>query len=269
MIPRWLGWLWLVAGAVGVAASVAIASFGAAFIGSTSDSAVDALDVTRELLVTVGDTAGTVDDTVTSVADGLGTLERSVLEGAGTLTDVSRLASDLGEMATTTIPESLDALRDTMPQLITTAGVVDGVMRTLRFVGVDYNAEVPLDDSLVELDLRLAVIPDQLRSQASGFDEAARGIADFGAASVGIASDIGTIRDNLAGSSELLTGYTEQVSEAVAVLDSIEAQILDQSAAARVMVLVLGVALALGQTVPIAAGLWTVRSTAPEPRRQP
>lgn len=260
MIPRWLGWLWLVAGAVGVAASVAVASFGAAFVVSTSEAGVDALEVTRELLETVGATAGTVEATVTSVTEGLDTLEQSVVDGAGTLSDVSRLADDLGELATTTIPESLDALRDTMPQLIATAGVVDGVMRTLRFVGVDYDPDVPLDDSLVELDLRLAVIPDQLRSQAGGFDEAAQGIADFGAASVGIATDIGTISDNLVGSSEILTGYTEQVTEAVAVLDSIEAQIVDQSAAARVIVLILGVALALGQTVPIAAGLWVLRS---------
>ncbi|MGF1667433.1 MAG: hypothetical protein ACFCVC_14320 [Acidimicrobiia bacterium] len=260
MIPRWLGWLWLVAGVVGVAASVAVASFGVAFIGSTTQAGVDALDVTRDLLETVGATTDTVEETVTSVTEGLGTLEQSVVDGAATLRDVSRLSADLGELATSTIPESLDALRATMPQLIATAGVVDGVMRTLRFVGVDYDPEVPLDGSLVELDLRLAVIPDQLRSQAAGFDEAAQGIADFGAASIGIASDIGTISDNLAGSSELLTGYTEQVGEAVAVLDSIEAQIVDQSAAARVIVLILGVALALGQTVPIAAGLWVVRS---------
>lgn len=262
MFPRWIGWLWLVAGATGVAAAVAVSSFGVAFIGSSSTAAVDTLEVTRDLLGTVDDTIGTVDDTLASVITGLDTLETSVSNGATTLTDVARLANDIGTVATVTVPDSLDSLREGMPQLIATAGVVDGVMRALSFVGADYDPEAPLDDSLRDLDLRLGVIPDQLRSQGDGFEQAAQGIADFGAASVGIARDIGDIRANISNSAELLGDYSANAEEALSVIDAIQTQILDQSRAAQVIVVVLGVALAVGQTVPIVAGMWVLKGTA-------
>jgi methyl-accepting chemotaxis protein len=267
MVPRWLGWVWLSAGVIGVAGAVAVASFGVAFVESSTRAAVDALDATRALMDTVGDTAEAVDVTVGSVVEGLATLEGSVADGAATLSGVSRLADDLGRMATVTIPESLDALRDTMPQLIGTAGVIDGVMRTLSFVGANYDPDAPLDDSLRELDLRLAAIPEQLRSQAANFDDAAQGIADFGSASVGIASDIGDIQQNLDESRQVLTGYSERVDDALAVLDGIEQQLESQATAAKVIAIILGVVLAVGQTVPIAAGWWVLwgRPTEIEP----
>ncbi|MDH4308254.1 MAG: hypothetical protein OEX04_12330 [Acidimicrobiia bacterium] len=259
-VPRWLGYVWLVAGAAGLAAAVAVASFGVGFVGSSTESAVEALSVGRQLLETVGDTTQAVRRVVGSTTGGLDTLEGSVVDAAGTLSEVSRLADDLGTLVTAEIPASLDELRGAMPQLIGTAGVIDGVMRALSFVGANYDPDAPLDDSLRALDQRLAVIPDQLRSQASGFSEAADGVAEFGVAAVAIASDVQTIREELAESSAVMDGYTATVAEGVAVLDDLESRLVEQASTARALIVFLGVALAVGQTVPLAAGLWVVRS---------
>jgi hypothetical protein len=60
-------------------------------------------------------------------------------------------------------------------------------------------------------------------------------------------------------SGELLDGYAGRVDDALTVLDQIEEQITAQATAGRVIVIVLGIALALGQTVPIAGGVWGLK----------
>lgn len=268
-IPRWLAITWLSAGVVGAITAVLVAFLGSRLVTAGSESGLEILAVTRDLLATAGDTAATIEVIVGDAADGLATVEGSVASGAATLSEVADLADDLGSVVSEDLPESLDALRETMPQVIATAGVIDGVMRTLRFVGVDYDPDAPLDDSLRALDEQLAEIPGELRAQADGFDAAASGIADFAGSSVDIAREIGTIRATLSGSTEILADYDATVSRGIRVLDELQDRLERQISAARIGILVLGLALAVGQTIPIAIGWWalgrrTARGEPPE-----
>lgn len=262
-VPRWLAVTWLSAGLVGLAASLAVAAFGSVFAATTTASALEALTVTEGLLVTVGETADAIDETLVGVEGGLETVQGSVGDAAVTLTQVARVADEMGEVATETIPESLDRLGETMPQLISTAGVVDGAMRALRFVGVDYDPSEPLDDALRELDSQLAGIPAELRGQAEAFDEASDGVADFGYDALTIAEDVGVIQERMESSRQVIAGYTEAAEGALAVISGLQDRLEFQAAAARVTVLVLGIAIAVGQTVPIAFGWWALRSASP------
>lgn len=255
-VPRWLAIVWVTAGVVGFAASLAVAAFGARFIGGTARSALEIVEVTRGLLGTAADTAAVVDEIVGESADGLDTVEGSVAAGAETLDDVAGLAAELGTVVTSDVPESLEELRTAMPQLIATAGVVDGVMRTLSFVGVDYDPDAPLDEALRDLDVRLADIPLELRAQADGFAEAAEGIESFAGSTVDIAAEIGTIRQTLVDSRSVLSDYASTIDSGNEILDDLEVRLTDQVDVAQAALVVLGVALAIGQTVPIMLGLW-------------
>lgn len=262
-IPRWLAVSWISAGIVGLISALLVGWLGAGFIGSSTEYGLEVLGVTRDLLATAGKTAATIDEITGEAANGLATVEGSVATGAGTLSDVAGLADDLGNVVTSDIPESLDALRATMPQVIATAGVIDGVMRTLRFVGVDYDPDAPLDDSLRAVDAQLAVIPGELRAQAADFEAAAAGISAFAGSSVDIARELGAIRSTLRQSTSILAEYDATVRRGTKVLDDLEAQLEGQIGFARTVTLVLGLALAVGQTVPIAAGWWALRSGPP------
>lgn len=245
---------------MGLVSALLVGWLGAGFIGSSADYGLEVLGVTRDLLATAGETAATIEEIAGEAAQGLETVEGSVASGAGTLSDVAGLADDLGTVVTSDIPDSLDALRATMPQVIATAGVIDGVMRTLRFVGVDYDPDAPLDDSLRAVDTQLAVIPGELRTQAADFEAAAAGISAFAGSSVDIARELGAIRSTLEGSSSILADYDVTVRRGTAVIDDLEAQLERQIGFARTVTLVLGIALAVGQTVPIAAGWWALRT---------
>jgi hypothetical protein len=263
--PRWLGWTWVVAGGCGLVAATAVAAFGSAFVGSTARSATEALGVTEELLLTVGETATALDLSLAGIDEGLETAQTSVSDAAVTLTQVGRVTDDLGAVATDAIPASLDQLRDGMPQLIATAGVIDGAMRALRFVGVDYDPDAPLDDALRELESELADLPLELRDQAEAVAEVSEGISDFGGDALAIAGDIGLIQDRLTASREVVAGYPEVAEEGRRIIAEARERISAQAGIAKVTVLILGIAIAVGQTVPIAVGWWILRSGRPVP----
>ena len=61
----------------------------------------------------------------------------------------------------------------------------------------------------------------------------------------------------------ILAEYDATVRRGTKVLDDLEAQLEGQIGFARTVTLVLGLALAVGQTVPIAAGWWALRSGSP------
>ena len=250
----------MIAGGCGLVAATAITAFGSAFVASTTRSASEALGVTEDLLVAVTETATAVDLSLAGLEGGLETVQGSVSDAAVTLTQVGRVTEELGEVATVTIPDSLDQLRDSMPQLIATAGVVDGAMRALRFVGVDYDPNQPLDDALRALDMELADLPVDLRGQADAVAEVSRGISDFGGDALGIAGDISAIQDQLESSRDVIAGYPELAEEGRRIVAGARQEIVAQAGVARVTVLILGIAIAVGQTVPIAVGWWILRS---------
>jgi hypothetical protein len=98
-----------------------------------------------------------------------------------------------------------------------------------------------------------------LRQQAEGFEEAADGVAEFAGSTVEIATELGAIRQTLLDSQELLAEYETSIDEGNEILDDLETRLTDQVAFAGTALLLLGVALAIGQTVPIAFGYWALR----------
>jgi methyl-accepting chemotaxis protein len=264
--PRWAGWVWLVAGGMGIVGALMLVVFGSTFVSSSVDTAGDALSVTEDLLGTVRDSAESVDATLASVTAGLDTVESSVADGATTLTRVARVADDLGRVVSEEVPASLDAIHAAMPQLIATAGVLDGAMRALSYVGANYDPDSPLDDSLRDLDLQISVIPNQLRSQAGSLSEAAQGIADFGASSLGIATDISKIRANLDESRRVIDGYRRVADRALPILTDLADQIERQATLARTLLVVVGLALATAHSLPLAIGWRTAMRQAPPSR---
>jgi methyl-accepting chemotaxis protein len=249
-----------VAGALG---TLALASFGFAFVQSGAGDARAALGVTHDLVEAVSQTVEGVERTLSTASEGLDTVQDTLADGAGSLIELSVVAEDLAEVVSSDIPDSIEAVRGGMPQLIRTAGVIDGAMRALRLIGVDYDPDDPLDEALAQIDVELAGIPERLREQAGRLDDAARSIADFGRASFTIASDIGELRRRLQESRDLVGGYDQVVAGAIPVLDRLEDQVESQARTAKVAVVVLGVVILASQSVPIGLGWWVLRGERP------
>jgi hypothetical protein len=136
-------------------------------------------------------------------------------------------------------------------------------MRALSFVGVDYDREVPLDDALTTLDQRLAAIPEDLRGQEQVLGAVADQLSDFGGDTLVIGDELAGIRARLTESDVLLDEYTSAAAEATTLLEELRQEIEWQGRTGRWIIVLLALAVAMTQTLPIAIG-WRVLSAESE-----
>ncbi len=265
VVPRWLGLLWLGGAVLGIVAAVVGAGLAISFVSRATAASVDALRLSETVFEAVDETGRILDDTFVEVAEGLDTVQVSVADASITLDRMTGVTDELTSLLTDEVPASLDAVRDTMPQLIRTAGVIDTTMRALRFVGVDYDPDAPLDEALIELDDRLATIPEDLRDQRPGLEDIGRRVGEFAGQSRTIAADVGDIRDGLDESRMLIEEYQATAAEARSLTGGVADRLTSQSGAVQWVIIAIAAALVIGQTLPLAAGWWVLSRVGNEP----
>lgn len=232
------------------------------FIGSVGQTVVETVGVTKRVLVGVSDTTRVVDEVFSDVAGSLRGVQTTLADSSLTLTRASAVTGNLGTIITEQVPDSVEAVRDSLPALINTAGVIDSAMRGLSFFGVNYDVEVPLDESLEELDRRLAEIPVLLRAQQDTLAGVAGDLGDFSSDALTIGDDVGTIRVRLAQAATVLAGYDSIVADSRDMLEELETTARNFAAVLRLVVVALALGMAVTQTAPIAFGLAILSSPA-------
>ena len=224
------------------------------FIRASTSAALEGLSTTDRSLTALVDTAGVLRTTLGDVNVALRGVQQTLADSSVTMTQLAKLTDDVGEVVAVDIPDSLDAVGEAMPPLIATAGVIDTAMRALRFVGVDYDPDQPLDEALAAIDTQLAEIPATLEAQGILFEGVADGLAEFGRDSLLVAADLAAIRSSLAGSGRLLEDYIVVAGEAGGLVSDLTDRLAKQSRLAQVLMAVFGLAVAGAMTLPMAAG---------------
>ena len=255
-VPTWLARIWLIGGIVGAVAGVVVAGFAWVVLGTAADASIRSLELASDVVLSVEGTVESVDGVLDDVSDGLRTTQQSMADASVTLTQLSVLTSNLSDLVGEDIPASLDSVRSSLAPIRATAGLLDGTLTALSFVGVDYDPEVPLDEAIDDLDARLAEIPQRLRDQAPLIDSAAESLSGFGGDTLTIAQDLSDLRTRLSEASFTFGSYRQTVAEADALLADVESAVGSRLTVLRVAIVVLGLGLATTQTVPIAFGWW-------------
>ncbi|MBY5164314.1 methyl-accepting chemotaxis protein, partial [Salsipaludibacter albus] len=254
-VPTWLAWTWVVAGTIGVVVSLVGAVVGVVFVRALTATSLEAIELSSAVLGTVDDTATVLDQTFADVATTLDTVSGTVGETTATISEVGTTLDDLTVLVTEDIPDSLDAVSDAMPQLISTAGVIDSTMRALSFVGVDYDPDTPLDGSLRELDTQLAEVAPDLRDQREGLDSVGTRLDNLAGQSATLSDDVAAVNADLEAARDLVDDFSVVADEAGVLTADLADRLAWQSGVAQVALVVLALAIAITQTVPIVLGL--------------
>lgn len=174
-----LGWLMLAIGVSGIILSIIgiisgrqlIDAIGASMRGNLTTT-VDSLDTVRETLVLTR-------STVAQLETGLETAEESASNVSTAITESRPLLSESSRIVTDDVPESIETFQESLPALIEVSAAMDNTLRRLSAfqidrsilgiplnfdLGVDYDPEVPFDQSVRELGESLEGMPEQLRS---------------------------------------------------------------------------------------------------------
>jgi hypothetical protein len=139
---------------------------------------IDSLDTVRQSLIVTR-------DTVEQLEVGLDTARQAANSASRAISDTEPLLTDGSQVVTRDVPHSIETFQSSLPALIEVAGAVDSAMRTLSAfrinrsilgfplsfdLGVDYDPDIPFDQSVAELGATLEGVPQELRALEDTID---------------------------------------------------------------------------------------------------
>ncbi|HEX6286977.1 MAG TPA: hypothetical protein VFZ80_05785, partial [Acidimicrobiia bacterium] len=148
-------------------------------------------------------TANSLDSTSDSIVSASVTLD-------GALTTLEGVADFLeGEL-----PETLESVQTSMPAAIQAANAVDGTLRALSLVGVEYDPDEPFGESLSRVNTALSTLPNEIRTQSESLRLLIPSAEQLAGDTAGLASSLEEVEESLAGFTSLTATYQATIDEA-------------------------------------------------------
>lgn len=250
-LGKWL----LAAGVLGAIASLVVGVVGWILAGRLVATVDNVIAPTSGI---VGDLADSIEasevlfERTTEAIESIETASRSTVQ---TLTSVGAVLEETTQVAGEGVAESLETAVETLPGLISTGRVIDNTMRALSFVGVDYDPDVPLDESLADLEASLAPLPDQIRDQVKLLEDVQtdlEGIADDGRELSGVLLEA---RLDMMAAERVLRSARANATTAAENIEEIEAGVDTYDTMARTVVVAASLALLAASLAPTLLGL--------------
>jgi hypothetical protein len=251
-------------GVGGLLAAVVAGLLSIAVVLTVANSMDRSLVVTADAVAAADNTVALAADTVGVVSESFDTLVPSADIAATAFEDAGAVIAGTTNVVAIDVPDALDAVLDAMPAIESAATVVDGALRVLSFVGVEYDPEVPFGEAVAALETALAPLPAQLRAQAEPLNALAVDFEAFGVATAEIAGDLEALQAQLDEAELLLADYSSTAEEATVVIADIQSDLDWQRWLTVVAVLLVAGVFATMQIVPLALAQ-RLKPEAPEP----
>lgn len=246
-------WL-LAAGVLGAIAALVVGVVGWVLAGRVVATVENVITPTSGI---VGDLADSIEasevlfERTTEAIESIETASRSTVR---TLGSVGAVIEETTEVASESVADSLETAVDTLPGLISTGRVIDNTMQALSFVGVDYDPDVPLDESLADLEASLAPLPDQIRDQVALLEDVQTDLADIADDGRELSGVLLEARLDMMAAERVLRSARANATAAAENIEEIEAGVDTYDTLARVVVVAAAVALLTASLAPAVLG---------------
>jgi len=255
-------------GMVGVIAAILVGIIGWVLAGRAVDSVNSTIEPFSRIVVDVADSISASQVLFDRTADAIESIESATRSAVRTTESVGDILTQTAELAGGDIADSLDSAVDTLPPLISTSRVIDGTMRALSLVGVDYDPDAPLDEALTDLETSLAPIPDQIRQQAALLAEVEGDLAGIAEDGRDLSAVLLETRLEMENARRLLTSASANAQAAVERIEDIESEVATYDTLARAAAVAAAVALLAAASTPLLLGLYLTRDAAQDPEGQ-
>lgn len=255
MLPngdRRLGAAVLIVGLVAIAGTVVAVVLAWRLIGSferLSTTSTGALVALADNLTIVGDMIAQVHSGLDATGDLLG-------ESAGSVNQIQTGLSDTAEVLEEGIPDRLFAVEQALADLSATTSVLEPTLRSLSFLGVDYDPEVSLSSTLTELERSLRPLRGELGASGERLAALAGDTAMLSSQMNELATTVDDIADDLAEAGALVSEEAQAAEAARELLDAERAQLPILERRARVVLVIFGAAIGATQLALALVG-WT------------
>lgn len=250
---------------------------GAFYVGQLVDSVGGGLDNMLTLtLDTLNNVAMTLEQTKATIVEAnyaLETASEAAVNLSLTMDDMQPLIASTTKVVAEDVPNNIESIQDTIPNIAQVAGVIDGVLRTLSNfgiertipipfnpitidfdLGIDYEPEESFDQTIYDLDASLAGMPEELRSLQADLDLLSNDLGLLTGNIETAATDIEKINAQVALFVPILDEYLRIVDDIEIALIQAKAQISNQLDTAKLISILLLVFLGLTQLAPIYLG---------------
>jgi hypothetical protein len=272
MFKRILGIVLLIVGLLGLLISVGGTLVSRGVVAGLGSSVQTTLDLATESLDAVGDTLALTKTTVDQAGTSIDTLVETAANVSATMSDTLPVLDKVTDSATRQIPDSIEAVQDAIPAVAEAAGAIDDTLRVLNSfevnrrvfgvdiqfdLGIDYQPDEPLDDTVLTLGSSLDGIPANLRALESDMVQTSQNVSLVGGNIDSIAGDLESISQTVDDINPLLDQYIDIVGQTKTLIAQAQKDLDGQLGMLQLAVTALFTWLGLNQFVPLYLG-WTL-----------
>ncbi len=229
MIRRILGFIFLLIGIAGIVLGVSGNRLGRQVLDNLATAVSDALLLTSQSLDTVQQTLLLTKDTISVAGSSLDTVEMAANNLGDAIVEAQPVLDEIAQIASDDLPNSLEAIRETIPNVAQAAGVIDDTLVTLSRIGfeetipiinytiswnlgVDYSPTLPLDVAVLEIGESLEPLPGRLRVLEEQLLVTSANVASISDDVYLIADDLAEVNGQIAALSPLVDEYLVTVT---------------------------------------------------------
>jgi hypothetical protein len=234
----------LVVALVGTVAAWQLAGRLNASTRSTLDVTIETIDSVEATIDLADQVLGATADTIDTAAATLNTVAASFDTATGVVEGIDDLTTEVGP--------SLDEAASIIRQLEGVGSGIDDVLGGLSAIpfGPDYDPERPLGETIGNLATEIEALPPEFARTSARFGEFAQSLGELETQVTDLAADVQVVNDELSGTDELIGLYRQNVADARAVAVDTRSGLDNDVTVMRIILLIGGVTVAVGQIVP-------------------
>ena len=229
------------------------------FVGELHTATDESLAITSRTLDAVDDTIDLADEVLTStieavdaLAGTLGAVSGAFDSGTTAIDEVAALADTLGP----SLEEAASATRS----LANLGDTIDGVLTALSSlpIGPTYDPDTGLGDTFGQLAEAIEPIPDQLAATAASLTEFTESAGDLEGELEDLTASVTAVSRDLTGTDVLVGQYRNSVDDVRELATAAQNDLADDVAWMRLLIVLGGLTLLVGQIVPLWIGRWVL-----------
>ena len=246
----------IAAGVVGIIASLVGIIVVWMLLDDLGDGVDQSIELTTETLSTLDETLVLANDITSTVSDSTATLDSTVERLSDSVDEGSTVLGSLSSLSGSELPESIDGVVMGIDNLTGVARTIDNTLEQLSSIpfGPSYDPDNSFAGTLTEIRDNLEPTAAELREIAPDLESLSRTVSDSQADLGQLSIDIASLRTSLADTAPLISEYRASVDEAQLLAADTQSDLGRDRNLAKVVSLILGLAIAFGQLVPILYG---------------
>ncbi|MFZ0014223.1 MAG: hypothetical protein WAL25_08925 [Acidimicrobiia bacterium] len=245
----------LIAGILGTAGALVVGVAGWVLAGRATQTITATIGPLSGIVTNVAETIGASQLMISRTGEAIDAIEGATRSTARALGSVGDLIDETSEVVGGDLADGLEAAVESLPAISDTAAVIDRTMRALSLIGVDYDPEIPLDESLAALEESLRPIPGQLRNQIALLESVQGDIDQIAFEAGALAAVLLEARIDMMEAERVLVSASENADQAVESITSLESEITTYDTLARVVVIAATITLLAVAFTPLIIGI--------------